>query len=88
MRSRLDEDLNEEHIMRLDIYRRPENDGKFSYLAVPEDRQIPEEAINTDWQVEAKAIEVDDDAEQIPEFDIERLGEQLAEKGYAMTALH
>ena len=74
--------------MRLDIYRRPENDGKFSYLAVPEDRQIPEEATNTDWQVEAKAIEVDDDAEQIPAYDIEHLGEQLAEKGYAMTALH
>jgi len=74
--------------MRLDIYRRPENDGKFSYLAVPEDRHIPEEATNTDWQLEARALEVEDDATDIPDYDIDRLTEQLAEKGYAMTALH
>lgn len=74
--------------MRLDIYRRPENDGKVSYLAVPEDRKIPEEATNTDWQVEARAVEVDDDATSIDDYDIEHLTEQLAEKGYAMTALH
>lgn len=74
--------------MRLDIYRRAETGGKFSYLAVPESRQIPEEATNTDWQVEARAVEVDDDSDEIPEFDIEHLNEQIAEKGYAMTALH
>ena len=74
--------------MRLDIYRRAENGGKFSYLAVPEDRQIPEEATNTDWQVEAKAVEVDEDSDHIPDYDIEHLNEQIAEKGYAMTALH
>jgi hypothetical protein len=74
--------------MRLDIYRRAENDGKFSYLAVPESRNIPEEATNTDWQVEARAFEIDDDAEQLPDYDIEHLSEQIAEKGYAVTALH
>lgn len=74
--------------MRLDIYRRAENDGQFSYLAVPEDKQIPDEAINTDWVIEARAVEVQDEAERLEEFDIDRLNEQLAEKGYAMTALH
>ncbi len=74
--------------MRLDIYRRPENDGKFSYLAVPEDRNIPNEATNTDWQMEARALEVADEANQIPDYDIEHLSEQIAEKGYAVTALH
>ncbi len=74
--------------MRLDIYRRAEDGGKFSYLAVPESRDIPEEATNTDWQVEAKAVEVGDEDDQIPDYDIERLNEQIAEKGYAMTALH
>ena len=72
--------------MRLDIYRRAETDGKFQYLAVPETRNIPEEATNTDWQVEARAVEVDDDATQIPDYDIERLTEQLSEKGYAVTS--
>lgn len=74
--------------MRLDIYRRAEHDGKFSYLAVPETRNIPEEATNTDWQVEARAVEVDDNAEQLQDYDIKHLTEQIAEKGYAVTALH
>ena len=74
--------------MRLDIYRRAETDGKFSYLAVPETCDIPEEATNTDWLVEAKAIEVDDDAEQLEDYAIDHVSQQIAEKGYAMTALH
>ncbi|MDL2355781.1 MAG: DUF6139 family protein [Pseudomonadota bacterium] len=74
--------------MRLDIYRRAENDGKFSYLAVPETRNIPEEATNTDWQVEARAVEVEDGAEQLEDYSINHVSEQIAEKGYAVTALH
>jgi hypothetical protein len=74
--------------MRLDIYRRAENGGKFSYLAVPEDRQIPEEATNTDWQVEAKALEVDEESDRIADYNIDQLSAQIAEKGYAMTHVH
>ncbi len=74
--------------MRLDIYRRAENDGTFSYLAVPEEKDIPNEATNTDWEMEARAVEVEDEADQLPDYEIERLNEQIAEKGYAMTALH
>lgn len=72
--------------MRLDIYRRAEHDGKFSYLVVPETKNIPEEATNTDWEVEARAVEVDDNAEQLPDYQIENLNGQLAEKGYAVTS--
>ncbi|MES2152063.1 MAG: DUF6139 family protein [Pseudomonadota bacterium] len=74
--------------MRLDIYRRAEQGGKFSYLAVPEAHYIPQEATGTDWQVEARALDIADGADQLPEFDIRHLSAQLAEKGYAMTALH
>jgi len=73
--------------MRLDIYRRAEQDGKFSYLAVPEAKNIPEEATNTDWEIEARAYEVEDNADQIADFDIEHLSDQIAEKGYAMTSV-
>jgi hypothetical protein len=74
--------------MRLDIYRRPERDGSFSYLAVPESRAIPEEATNTDWQVEARAVEVADQADLLPEYEIDSLSAQIEEKGYAMTHVH
>jgi len=73
--------------MRLDIYRRPENDGKMSYLAVPEARNIPEEATNTDWEIEVRAIEVDDDADQIEDYDLENVAGQINEKGYAITSV-
>jgi hypothetical protein len=72
--------------MRLDIYRRAETHGKFSYLAVPETRNIPEEATNTDWEVEARAYEIEDNADQLPDFDIANLSGQIAEKGYAVTS--
>jgi len=73
--------------MRLDIYRRAEHDGKFSYLVVPETKNIPEEATNTDWEVEARAVEVDDNAADLPDYQIENVSGQLAEKGYAVTSL-
>jgi hypothetical protein len=71
--------------MRLDIYRRAEHDGKFSYLAVPETKNIPEEATNIDWEVEARAVEVDDNAEELADYKIDNLTGQLNEKGYAIT---
>lgn len=74
--------------MRVDIYRRSEQAGRFSYLAVPETRAIPAEATNTDWEIAARAVEVDDGADDIPDFNIQNLGRQLAEKGYAMTSLY
>lgn len=74
--------------MRVDIYRRPEQSGRFSYLAVPEARVIPPEATNTDWELEASSFEIDDDADQIPDFKIFNLDSQMSEKGYAMTALN
>jgi hypothetical protein len=74
--------------MRLDIYRRAESDGSFTYLAVPEGQVIPEEATNTDWIIEARGVDVDDNAEQLPEYDIDNPSGQIAEKGYAVTSLN
>lgn len=72
--------------MRLDIYRRADTNGKTSYLAVPEARNIPEEATNTDWEVEARAYEIEDNADKLPDYDINNLSGQIAEKGYAVTS--
>lgn len=73
--------------MRLDIYRRAEHDGLFSYLAVPEGKPIPQEAISTDWQAASLALEVDDGADTLPDFHIERPHQQIGAKGYAITSV-
>lgn len=73
--------------MRLDIYRRAEHDGLFSYLAVPEGKPIPQEAINTDWEAASMALEVDDQADALPDFHIAQPHQQIALKGYAITSL-
>jgi hypothetical protein len=73
--------------MRLDIYRRAEHDGIFSYLAVPEGKTIPQEAISTDWEAASLALEVDDSAHALPDFHIEQPYQQIGAKGYAITSL-
>jgi hypothetical protein len=73
--------------MRLDIYRRAEHDGIFSYLAVPEGKPIPQEAINTDWLPAEQSLEVDDDVQGLPDYHIDRLTQQMGSKGYAITGL-
>lgn len=73
--------------MRVDIYRRPEQRGRFSYLAVPEGRTIPDEAINTDWQAELRGMEVGEDAELLADYGMPEAVPQLQEKGYAITSV-
>lgn len=73
--------------MRLDIYRRPENNGKFSYLAVPEGKSIPQEAVNSDWEASDRSVEVDDHSSELSEFAIENPLQQIHTKGYAITSV-
>ena len=74
--------------MRVDIYRRAESNQQFSYLAVPAGRVIPEEATNSDWETEVRAVEMGEQAEQISHYAIPRPEQQIAEKGYAITSVN
>jgi hypothetical protein len=74
--------------MRLDIYRRAESDHRYSYLAVPEGRVIPEEATNIDWESEARGLEGGANAEQLDKYAITGLEQQITEKGYAITSVN
>lgn len=74
--------------MRVDIYRRPEADNKFSHLAVPEGKPIPQEATNVDWSMQSQGLELNEESEQWNDYGIARPGQQIAKKGYAITGLH
>ena len=73
--------------MRVDMYRRPEVDNKFSHLAVPEGKPIPQEAINVDWQAQQRGLDLDESAAQWADYGIEQPGSQIEKKGYAITSV-
>lgn len=73
--------------MRVDLYRRPEADNKFSHLAVPEGKPIPQEATNVDWESEHQGLDLDESAAQWADYGIEQPGRQIEKKGYAITSL-
>ena len=73
--------------MRVDIYRRPERAGRFTYLAVPEGKMIPEEANAVDWESDQRGINVDDTVETLPDFAIDEPIQQINAKGYAITSI-
>ncbi|HCL85886.1 DUF6139 family protein [Pulveribacter sp.] len=73
--------------MRVDLYRRAEAEGRFSHLVVPEGRPIPQEAINTDWNCEARGTEMDETQAHWDRYGIPEPGRQLSEKGYAITSV-
>jgi hypothetical protein len=73
--------------MRIDLYRRPEADNQFSYLAVPEGKRIPEEATSTDWVVASEGVEMGDEAVALRDYGMPTPARQIAEKGYAITSV-
>lgn len=77
--------------MKLDIYKRAETGGRFSYLAVPEGRALPNEVTNIDWEDDERGIEFDESGDGDASLDgyaIENPVEQIEEKGYAITSVN
>lgn len=74
--------------MQLDIYRRPEPEHKLSFLAVPAGKLLPEEVTNVDWQVQARAVDLDTDSNSLERYGIDHATGQIAEKGYAITSVN
>ena len=73
--------------MRLDIYRRPEQGGRYSYLAVPATRRIPEEANAIDWEAMRLGVDFQETEDALTEYLIENHTEQISDKGYAITSV-
>lgn len=69
--------------MIVDIYKKSEPKGMYSYLAVPNGKEIPQEVINTDWLNDNKNVELDNDLGEV--FHIKKMESQIEEKGYAIS---
>jgi hypothetical protein len=74
--------------MRVDLYRRREAGDKYSYLLVLGGKPIPEEVIDTGWNIAAEGIDVSDEREVLPEYAIEQPFQQIGAKGYAITSVN
>lgn len=73
--------------MKLDIYKRAETGGHFSYLAVPEGEVIPNEVTNIDWETAERGIDFDERDHSMPAYSIEQTVAQISAKGYAITSV-
>lgn len=73
--------------MRVNIFRRTEQDGNYSYLAVPEGKPIPAEAVSSDWQADSWGIDFSEETDYLEEFSIAQPAQQIISKGYAITSL-
>ncbi len=74
--------------MIVDLYRREESGNKYSYLAVPTGKLLPEEVTGTDWQVHTTEVDLDDLDEHehpIPTLAVDDIVKQINEKRYAIT---
>ena len=73
--------------MRVDIFKREEANGIYSYLLIPEGKKIPNEATNTDWELDAKGVDINVDEESLDDFSIAYPATQIRAKGYAISNL-
>ncbi len=71
--------------MRVDIFKREEQQGFVSYLLVPEGKPVPGEATNVDWTLEARGVDINPDKEYLDILSIAYPGKQIQSKGYAIS---
>lgn len=73
--------------MKVDVYKRHEQEGMYSYLAVPEGRPIPNEATNIDWETAEHNIDLDSDHGPVHGLSAEDALAQIDAKGYAISSV-
>lgn len=74
--------------MKVDVYKRPEQAGLYTYLAVPEGRPIPNEATNIDWETAEHNVDLDQDNEPLLGLTADDALQQINDKGYAISSVH
>lgn len=72
--------------MKVDVYKRPESEGFYSYLVVPEGKPIPNEATNIDWETAENNIDIDEHNEPVHGLSAADALAQIHLKGYAISS--
>jgi hypothetical protein len=73
--------------MKVDVYKRLDSGNLHSYLAVPSGEPIPEEATNTEWEVDSRDVDLEPGNTPQPSLKPDDALQQIEEKGYAITHL-
>jgi hypothetical protein len=73
--------------MKVDVYKRLDSGNLHSYLAVPAGRPIPEEATNTDWEIDRLNVDLEPGHTPLSTLKPDDALQQIDEKGYAITHL-
>lgn len=73
--------------MKVDVYKRLESGNLHSYLAVPTGRPIPEEATNTDWEIDRRNVDLEPGHTPQSTLRPDEALQQIDYKGYAITHL-
>jgi len=73
--------------MKVDVYKRSEDNNLCSYLVVPTEQVLPQEVANTDWQVHELNVDFERDGATHYTLDPDDAFLQLGEKGYAISRL-
>ncbi|NUU01732.1 hypothetical protein HNO84_08980 [Herbaspirillum robiniae] len=74
--------------MKVDVYKRPDSDGLFSYLVIPHEKPLPQEVTNTDWQMHEQDVNFERDGKRHFTLQAEDAYKQIGEKGYAITHIN
>ncbi len=73
--------------MKVDVYKRPERGGIYSYLAVPQGQEIPAEATNIDWETAECNVDLEEDKEPLLGVSADDALSQISAKGYAISSV-
>ncbi|MDB5774402.1 MAG: hypothetical protein JWP38_535 [Herbaspirillum sp.] len=74
--------------MKVDVYKRRDSGNLYSYLAVPAGKIIPEEATNTDWEIDTRNVDLEPGRTPQSSLKPDDAIQQIDEKGYAITHLN
>ncbi|MFL9925948.1 DUF6139 family protein [Herbaspirillum lusitanum] len=75
--------------MKVDVYKRPDTDGLYSYLVIPHEKPLPQEVTNTDWMMHEQDVNFEGNGNGRKHFTLEPddAFRQIGEKGYAISHL-